>query len=122
MAKNKENDQTPAEDYFAQLEWKRRFGRRRVFDEPNWRYKIIYPKRETDDFLSGVVRSLFIIGIFFIGFLLLNQAINYSSGLAIFILIVMLITGVIIGFAIKDLTNRGKKSKTIDDDDEIFNP
>lgn len=127
MAKNTRHDPTPAEEYFAQLSWQQRFWRRKAAqpsrsdpEEPNWRYKIVYPKSATNSLFIVISRTIFVIAIFFVVYLLLEQAITSHSGLATFILVLMLITGAIFWFAIKDVTRMGKKSKTKADEDEIF--
>jgi hypothetical protein len=103
MAKKKKQGFTPAEDYLAQLEWRRLYGTRRnhlwANNEPRWKYRIIQPKYGTKSVIPGII---------FIGFMiivvagLLYLSIFLHSGLALYITVVLLIIFVIVFFAARD--------------------
>ena len=96
MSKNKGPEPTPAEDYFAQLSWQRRYRRwRRIPSrgdpkEPKWCYKIEYSKEGLPDD-AGIFHKAII------GFL---QVANWVAGIAVFVLLLIGLTSLLNGTSV----------------------
>jgi len=110
MAK-RDDKQSDAEDYLEQLEWQGRHPPRRgssTIKEPNWKYKIVYPKRPP---MHPAMRGLVIIGIPALILYWLYKIFVVDSGLAIYLGVIALFTGVIIFLAARDATKPTKNDE-----------
>jgi len=100
------------EDYLAQLEWQGKHPPRRgssTVKEPNWKYKIVRPKRPP---MNPSLRGLLLIGIPVLVVYWLYQIFFMDSGLAIYLAIIALSVGGILFLAARDA------AKFINDDEE----
>jgi hypothetical protein len=104
-------DRSPAEDYLAHIDWhtRNRPGRPvSTSTEPEWNYKIAYPKRPTS---SLAVRVLFISGAIVLAGYGVYKTFLVDSAYAVFLGIILLIIGAIFFFAVRDAS---KPNRPID--------